>query len=93
MNEDRFEDMQRSDASLVRSTRCEIIRAGASLTARPLDEEAAAQMRRALESQAAARAALRRPQMGEHPAAPRLVVVSPGLGRWSYDEAPNESSG
>jgi hypothetical protein len=92
MNEDRFEDMQLSDAVLVRSARREIARASASLAARPLDEAAADQMRRALEWQVSARAALRRLQMGEHPAARRLVIVSPDAGRWSYDDQGIERS-
>jgi acyl-CoA reductase-like NAD-dependent aldehyde dehydrogenase len=92
MNEDRFEELQLSDAALVRSARYEIARASASLTARPLDEAAADQMRRALEFQPSARKALRRLQMGEHPAGPRLNIVSPESGRWSYDRRSSESS-
>ncbi|PZS31669.1 MAG: hypothetical protein DLM59_09520 [Pseudonocardiales bacterium] len=92
MNEDRFDELQLSDAALVRTTRDEIVRASAGLTARPLDEAAAAQMRRALEIQPAARAALRRLQMGEHPTARRLIIVSPDAGRWSYSNRSGEGA-
>ncbi|MDP9240453.1 MAG: hypothetical protein M3O55_07415 [Actinomycetota bacterium] len=90
MNEDRYDDLQLSDAALVRSARHEIARASAGLTARPLDEAAAAQLRRALEVQAPARAALRRLQMGEHPAARRLIIVSSDAGRWTFEPGSSE---